>query len=66
MPRRLNPWDSLMVCGYSWTVAERIVRAWAKSEGIRVVQPNTRGTSRLGPPPNHPAWQAKTPKVEDK
>jgi len=32
---RANPWDSLMVCGFSWEEAKRLVRLYAKKENIK-------------------------------
>lgn len=42
---KANPWDSLMICGFSWERAKLLVWAYAKKEGIRVP---TRG-ARTGP-----------------
>ena len=45
MKLQLNPWDSLMICGFSWERAKLLVQAYAKKEGIKVP---TRG-ARTGP-----------------
>jgi hypothetical protein len=37
-----NPWDSLMVCGFSWMKAKQLVWAYAKNEGIRIPRTGVR------------------------
>ena len=38
-----NPWDSLMICGFSWNEAMILVRVYAKKQGRRVT-----GTGKVG------------------
>ncbi len=35
---KANPWDALMVCGFTWEAAETIVRLYAAREHITIAR----------------------------
>ena len=46
--KKANPWDSLMICGFSWGEAKTLVWAYAKKEGIKM--------PRVGPLTQRRKW----------